>query len=166
MNIFHFKKEKMERLPSSLSSSSRKKRVHEKLYHSIVPVKGFTLLEVLIALAIFAIVGTVSLQIYLSSVRHVQITTEQKNSILLSTLKIEELKIEMEEGVKEDSGSFDEPFENYEWSLKLSDLSITDTEYDLIFIPYKLILDSGNIRFSTLTPFLQTEEKDVEILNE
>ncbi len=116
--------------------------------------RGFTLLEVLIAIAIFAVASIVSLQAYLSSLRHIQIITEEKNIILLSRLKIEELKAEKSREEREQSGKFNEPFEQYEWSLELSDSSVRDTEYGITFTPYRLTVGSGNLRFSTLTPFL------------
>ena len=121
---------------------------------------GFTLLEVLIALAIFAIAAIVSLQAYLSSIRHVQIMTEEKNYMLLSALKIEELKTETAEVMEEKDGTFPEPFEKYEWSLELSDFSITDTECEMTFIPYKLTLRQENREFSIITPFLKAVEKE------
>jgi prepilin-type N-terminal cleavage/methylation domain-containing protein len=126
---------------------------------------GFTLLEVLIALAIFSVVGMVSLQTYLTSIRHVQIVNEEKVYTLLSMSKIEELKIEMTDTVEEEDGVFPEPYEEYEWSLELSDLSIADTEYGITFIPYELTLRRGETRFSTITPFLKVEEEGtVEVM--
>lgn len=122
--------------------------------------RGLTLLEVLIALAIFAIAGIVSLQAYLSSVRHVQIMTEEKNYTLLSALKIEELKMETAEVMEETGGTFREPFEKYEWSLELSDFSIMDTECEMTFVPYKLKILRENREFSMITPFLKAEEKE------
>lgn len=121
---------------------------------------GFTLLEVLVALSIFAVAGMVSLQAYLSSVRHVQIMTEEKNYLLLSALKIEEFKMEIEEVEEESTGVFPEPFEGYEWSLELSDTTIIDTELGMTFIPYKLTVNQGNREFSTLAPFLKTIEEE------
>jgi len=107
----------------------------------------------------------VSLQTYLTSIRHVQIVNEEKVYTLLSMSKIEELKIEMTDTVEEEGGIFPEPYEEYEWSLELSDLSIADTEYGITFVPYELILRRGETRFSTITPFLKVEEEGtVEVM--
>ncbi len=121
---------------------------------------GFTLLEVLIALTIFAVAGTVSLQAYLSSVRHVQIMTEEKNYVLLSAAKIEELKTAPEQVAEKNSGAFAEPFEEYEWSLELSDFIVEDTASGMTFTPYKLTVRRENRTFSMTVPFLKTEEKE------
>lgn len=117
-------------------------------------------MEVLIALAIFAVAGLVSLQAYLSSIRHLHIITCEKNYILLSRMKIEEMKTAAADGVREDSGTFSEPFEQYEWELALSDAGITDTECAMTFIPYKLTVRQQDVELTTLTPFLKTLKEE------
>lgn len=118
--------------------------------------KGFTLLEVMIALAVFAVAGMVCLETYLMSLRHVHMINQEKKHLLLARWKIEEMRIGKED-IGEKDGIFPQPFENYEWEISLSDTIITDTEYDVTFIPYKLkiIWDEGE--YPVTTPFIKTE---------
>lgn len=114
----------------------------------------------MIAIAIFAIAGIASLESYLLTMRHMQIITEDKNLNLLSRAKIEELKNEkdaIDEGI---SGGFAAPFEKYAWAIELSDLIITDTEYGVTFIPYKLKITTAGGDYTSVTPFLKTEEEE------
>jgi prepilin-type N-terminal cleavage/methylation domain-containing protein len=125
---------------------------------------GFTLLELMIAIAIFAIAGIASLESYLLTMRHMQIITEDKNLNLLSRAKIEELKNEDDAVEEGRSGGFGAPFEKYTWTIELSDLIIADTEYGITFIPYKLRITAESGDYTMVTPFLKTEEE--ESLNE
>jgi len=130
------------------------------LTNTIRVKSGFTLLEVLIALAIFAVAGLVCLQAYLSSIRHVQIMTEEKNYLLLSIMKIEEFKMEPLQDAKESSGTFPQPFESYEWSIELSGDTITDTECEMSFTPYRLKVSQQNREFSTIAPLVKTLKQE------
>ena len=118
----------------------------------------------MIAIAIFAIAGITSLESYLLTMRHMQIITEDKNLNLLSRAKIEELKNEDDAVEEGRSGGFDAPFEKYTWTIELSDLIISDTEYGITFIPYKLRITTESGDYTMVTPFLKTEEE--ETLNE
>jgi prepilin-type N-terminal cleavage/methylation domain-containing protein len=119
--------------------------------------RGFTLLEAMIALAIFAVVGMACLETYLISARHTYMINQDKKHLLLARWKIEELRAEGAEDVGEKNGIFPQPFEDYEWEVYLSDISITDTEYDVTFIPYglKVFWDGGE--YTLMTPFVKTE---------
>ena len=114
----------------------------------------------MIALAIFAIAGIASLESYLLTMRHMQIITEDKNLNLLARAEIEELKNE-KDGVEAGmSGGFGAPFEKYTWTIELSDLIITDSEYGITFIPYILKITTAGGDYTAVTPFLKTEEKE------
>ena len=91
---------------------------------------GLTLLEVMIALSIFAIAGIAGLQSCLVSTRHIQIVNDEKNLVLLSRIKLEELKT-----------------------------GITDTEYGVTFTPYKLTVKTQGGEYSTLTGFLKLDRE-------
>ncbi len=110
----------------------------------------------MIALAIFAIAAMVCLDGFIMSVRHIRLLNENKTKGLLARWKIEELRIENEK-LEEGSGIFPQPFEEYEWEISLSDIIITDTEYDVSFVPYRLEIKSGKDDFEILIPFVKTE---------
>jgi len=118
--------------------------------------KGFTLLEVLIALAIFAIAGMVCLEGYLLSVKHVRLLNDNKNNAILARWKVEELRME-DKKIEADNGIFPQPFEGYSWEISLSDVSIADTEYDVIFVPYSLNISNGKSEYEEVVPFIKIE---------
>jgi len=117
---------------------------------------GLTLLEVMIALSIFAIAGIASLQTCLLSTRHIQLVNEEKNLVLLSKIKIEECKAGILNIETEKSGVFPAPFEGYEWEMALADITITDTYYGVTFTPYKLTIRTKSGEYSTLTCLLKS----------
>jgi len=119
--------------------------------------KGFTLLEAMIALAIFAVVGMACLETYLMSARHAYIINREQKHLLLARWKIEELRVEGTEDVGEKNGIFPQPFENYEWEVSLSDISIADTEYDVTFVPYNLKVSWEGGEYTLTTPFIKAE---------
>ncbi|MCM8760208.1 MAG: prepilin-type N-terminal cleavage/methylation domain-containing protein [Candidatus Omnitrophica bacterium] len=121
---------------------------------------GLTLLEVMIGLAIFAIAGIAALQSCLVSTRYIQIVNDEKNLVLLSRIKLEELKTGITDIEKEKNGRFPAPFQNYRWEIELADITITDTEYGVTFIPYKLTIETHGNEYSTLTSFLKLGEKE------
>ncbi|MCX8082808.1 MAG: type II secretion system GspH family protein [bacterium] len=121
---------------------------------------GLTLMEILIALAIFAVAGVISLQSCLISTRHIQIVNNEKNLVMLSNMKLEEYKIEKIDIEREKNGFFAEPFEDYYWEFELADITITDTEYGVSFTPYKLTVGTKGDVYSTLTSFLKSDRLD------
>ncbi|MCK9266793.1 prepilin-type N-terminal cleavage/methylation domain-containing protein [bacterium] len=116
---------------------------------------GFTLLEIMISVTIFGIVSIVCLNSYILSAKHISLLNENQNKNLLARWKIEELRIEAQE-IEDDKGIFPQPFENYEWEISLSDLVITDTEYEVEYIPYKLKILNGKNDFEVIMPFIKT----------
>jgi len=117
---------------------------------------GLTLLEVIIALSIFAIAGISCLQTCLLSTRHIQLVNEEKNLVLLSKIKIEEYKAGILNIETEKSGVFPAPFEEYEWEIELADITITDTDYGVTFTPYKLTVKTKSGEYSILTCLLKS----------
>ncbi|HPP30507.1 MAG TPA: prepilin-type N-terminal cleavage/methylation domain-containing protein [bacterium] len=120
---------------------------------------GLTLLEVMIALSIFAIAGIAGLQSCLVSTRHIQIVNDEKNLVLLSRIKLEELKTGITDIEREKNGIFSAPFEGYQWKIELADITITDTEYGVTFTPYKLTVKTQGGEYSTLTGFLKLDRE-------
>ncbi len=119
------------------------------------------MLELMIAIVVFAIAGTASLNSYLLSARHLQMVNDEKVLTLLSRRKIEELKgekVNIKDGV---SGSFDAPFEKYTWQIYCSDTTITDTEYEITFTPYGLKIKTDKGDYSVMAPFLKINEREM-----
>mgnify|MGYP001309535700 CR=1 FL=1 len=120
---------------------------------------GLTLLEVMIALSIFAIAGIAGLHACLISTRNIQIVNDEKNLVLLSRIKLEELKTGITDIEREKSGIFPSPFEGYQWEIELADITITDTDYGVTFTPYKLTVKTQSGEYSTLTGFLKLDRE-------
>jgi len=113
----------------------------------------------MIALSIFAIAGIAGLQSCLVSTRHIQIVNDEKNLVLLSRIKLEELKTGITDIEREKNGIFSAPFEGYQWKIELADITITDTEYGVTFTPYKLTVKTQGGEYSTLTGFLKLDRE-------
>lgn len=120
--------------------------------------RGFTFLEVMIAIAIFGIVGIVCIQTYLMVIKQVKSVSDMEKVIIVANSKIEELKTEEE--IEEKSGIFPEPFENYEWELKLSDKTIQDTEIGIVFTPFTLEIKWNGNSYSVISPFVKSEKEE------
>lgn len=121
---------------------------------------GFTLLEVMIALSIFAIVAVVSLRVCLLSTGHIQTVNERKNLILLADAKAEEYKAGILDIEAESSGMFQFPFENYEWEATLTDITIADTEYGITFTPYRITVRKDGSEYSIITGLFKISEEN------
>ena len=119
--------------------------------------RGFTFLEVMIAIAIFGIVGIVCIQTYLMVIKQVKSVSDMEKVIIVANSKIEELKTEEE--IEEKSGIFPEPFENYEWELKLSDKTIQETEIGIVFTPFTLEIKWNGNSYSVISPFVKSEKE-------
>ena len=130
--------------------------------NSICFKKGFTLLEAMIALSIFAIVGMVCLETYLVSIKNVQLMSLDKKHVLLARWKIEELRMDASDIEEGESGIFPQPFEDYEWEILLSDLSISETGYNVAFVPYSVRILRGNEEYVSLTPFVKILAGELE----
>ena len=120
--------------------------------------RGFTFLEVMMAIAIFGIVGIVCIQTYLMVIKQVKSVSDMEKLIIIANSKIEELKTEEE--IEEKSGIFPEPFENYEWELKLSDKTIPDTEIGIVFTPFILEIKWNGNSYSVISPFVKSEKEE------
>jgi len=118
--------------------------------------RGFTLLEIMIALTIFAIAAIVCLNGYLVSSSNIKSLSQRMNNSMLARWKVEELRTEDREA-EEGEGIFPQPFEEYEWRMFLSDEVITDTEYGVSFIPYKVSVSGQKSSFETIVPFIKSE---------
>ncbi|NLG11633.1 MAG: prepilin-type N-terminal cleavage/methylation domain-containing protein [Elusimicrobia bacterium] len=125
---------------------------------TIFSKRGLTLLEVMIALSIFAIAGTVALNTCFIASRHMQIINDEKNLILLAKVKTEECELGITDIERERNGSFPEPYQEYLWEIALTDIAITDTEYNITFSPYKLTVKSPHGEYSVLSGFVQSKE--------
>lgn len=80
--------------------------------------RGFTLIEILVALTMFAVVGGVLLQLFHNGLRSARLASEQTHAAMLAKSKLTELQAfgSLTEG--ELSGEFDD---GYRWRATLSE---------------------------------------------
>ena len=118
--------------------------------------KGFTLLECMIAIGIFAIISVVCLQMYIIEIKKVKIMNEKQIFLQLAQSKIEQLLIENEK-IEEQEGSFESPFTDYRWEIMLSDITFNDTEENIEITPFVLKVHYNNNTFSYYIPVAKVE---------
>jgi len=83
---------------------------------------GFTLLEVLIALAILSLAGIALVESHLGSVH---MWGRYRESVIVRGMlqeKMAEAEIESLSGDKQDGGEFDPPYEDYSWEIESTSL--------------------------------------------
>ncbi|MFC1867511.1 prepilin-type N-terminal cleavage/methylation domain-containing protein [Thermodesulfobacteriota bacterium] len=89
---------------------------------------GFTLLEVMVALSIIAVALTALLA---SQSQSLSLASEAKFSTtaaLLAQSKIAEIEAKKPEDLRSDSGDFGDDFPNYQWDLKVNEVSFSGAE--------------------------------------
>jgi len=79
--------------------------------------KGFTLLEIMVAVAILGIALTVILQQFSAGLKTVMISREYTNALIHAREKLEEFCLEKEVSEKEESGDFED---GYKWRVVIS----------------------------------------------
>lgn len=89
---------------------------------------GFTLLEVMVAMAIIAIALTAVLGLQSQSVSLASETKFNTTAPLLARMKMAELEMEKPEDLTSDSGDFGEDFPGYYWDLTVSDVTFPGAE--------------------------------------
>ncbi|MCF8051900.1 MAG: prepilin-type N-terminal cleavage/methylation domain-containing protein [Desulfobacterales bacterium] len=82
---------------------------------------GFTLLEILAAVAILAIVLTALFRLHLQTLSMGADSRFYSIAPLLAQGKIAEIETEGIDQVRSDSGSFDDPFDRYRWEAAVSE---------------------------------------------
>ena len=86
--------------------------------------KGFTLLEVMIAVAIIAIALTTLLGSQSQSVFFANSARFETMATLLAQSKMSEITIQTADSLSSDSGDFGEDYPGYAWEATVSDVSI------------------------------------------
>ena len=119
--------------------------------------KGFTLLECMIAIGIFAIISVVCLQMYIMEIKKVKIMNEKQIFLQLAQSKIEQLLIENKK-IEEGEGEFESPFTDYRWEITLSDTTFNDTEEDIEITPFILKVHYNDETFSYYIPVRKLEK--------
>ncbi len=90
--------------------------------------QGFTLLEILAAVAILAIVLTALFRLHLQTLSMGADSRFYAIAPLLAQGKIAEIEAEGVDQVRSDSGSFDEPFDRYRWEAAISEIESAEFE--------------------------------------
>ncbi len=88
------------------------------------PARGFTLLEILVALTMFAVVGGSLLQLFQGGLRTARISTEHTHAIFLARSKLTELQAygHLEPGTL--SGNFGD---GYRWQAELTPAPVDES---------------------------------------
>jgi len=118
--------------------------------------KGFTLLECMIAIGIFAIISIVCLQMYIMEIKKVKIMNEKQIFLQLAQSKIEQLLIENKK-IEEGEGEFESLFTDYRWEITLSDTTFNDTEENIEITPFILKVHYNDETFSYYIPVAKEE---------
>jgi len=90
--------------------------------------KGFTLLEVMIAVALIAIALTTLLVSQSQSVSFANSAKFETMAALLAQSKMSELALQGNEGLSGDSGDFGDDYPGYAWKATVSDFPIEGAE--------------------------------------
>ena len=96
----------------------------EPLMVKILDYRGFTLLEVMIAVAIMAIALTALLGSQSQSVSFASSARFEINSALLAQGKMSEMIMLDPEDLRSDSGDFGDDYPGYAWEATVSDVSM------------------------------------------
>jgi len=89
------------------------------------PRKGFTLFEVMVSVALFAVLGTVCLENHLLNLAAIRAVKEEERCLLAA--QSQSAAFELAEGDIPSSGFCAAPYEDCEYELSLSDLTLSET---------------------------------------
>lgn len=90
--------------------------------------KGFTLIEVMIAMSIIAIVAVSVLSLHSQSIMMTTETQFQATAPMLAQKRMSEIETAYEDNQGEDSGSFGETFVGYTWHSLVEDVESENLE--------------------------------------
>jgi general secretion pathway protein I len=115
------------------------------------PVSGFTLLEVLIAMAIMAIVLISVFRLHSQTLSMAAATRFYTQAPLLAQSKMAQLEAISSNAISGDSGDFGEKFPGYGWSVSTEDVSseaLDDAAADLKRIDVTVTLNEKEYSYS------------------
>ena len=93
--------------------------------HSLQPQRGFTLLEIMAALSILAIVLVSVYKLHAQTVAMNNEVRFYATAPMLAQLKMAEVESESPEDWGDDSGDFGDEFPNYRWNIVIDDVEST-----------------------------------------
>ena len=124
------------------------------------PVSGFTLLEVLIAMAIMAIVLISVFRLHSQTLSMAAATRFYTQAPLLAQSKMAQLEAMSSNAVSGDSGDFGEKFPGYGWSVSTEDVSseaLSDAAADLKRIDVTVTLNEKEYAYSVRSYRMMSE---------
>jgi len=119
--------------------------------------RGFTLFEVMVALAIFAIVAIACLNSYSTNLTVAARARDTQTAVILARARASEL-LAHPDSAEESEGTFDAPYEAYRWRLSFSDAVRDETE-GTTFLFGHLSVEGPSASFDLVIPLVK-EEKD------
>ena len=93
-----------------------------------ITIKGFTLLEVMIAVALIAVALVTLLGSQSQSVSYANSAKFETMAALLAQSKMSEILIQDADALSGDSGDFGDDYQGYAWEAKVSDVAIDDLD--------------------------------------
>jgi general secretion pathway protein I len=93
-----------------------------------ITTKGFTLLEVMIAVALIAVALVTLLGSQSQSVSYANSAKFETMAALLAQSKMSEILIQDAGALSGDSGDFGDDYQGYAWEAKVSDVAIDDLD--------------------------------------
>ena len=124
------------------------------------PVSGFTLLEVLIAMAIMAIVLISVFRLHSQTLSMAAATRFYTQAPLLAQSKMAQLEAISSNAISGDSGDFGEKFPGYGWSVSTEDVSseaLDDAAADLKRIDVTVTLNEKEYAYSVRSYRMMSE---------
>lgn len=97
----------------------KKLRMSNILRHVSYTTSGFTLLEILVAVSIIAIVSTAVYQMHFFSLSQGHQTALETRCLLLAQKKLAEIKTASEDVLDSASGDFGEDFPGFRWEMEV-----------------------------------------------
>lgn len=98
---------------------------HQTVAQGLQPQRGFTLLEIMAALSILAIVLVSVYKLHAQTVAMNNEVRFYATAPMLAQLKMAEVESESPEDIGDDSGDFGDEFPNYRWNIVIDDVEST-----------------------------------------
>ena len=143
----------VRRLPTARASGRACRHSRERLASAPRAQGGFSLLEVLVAFVILAVVGTVLSQLYSASLRNAGAAEEWSRAVLVAEGHLESAAATYP--LKEGSNAGTDDGGRYSWTTKVEPYVAPDTSQDLLNasaqLPISLLRVSVNVSFPGAT---------------
>ncbi len=119
---------------------------------------GFTLFEVMVALAIFSIIAIACLRSYSMNLTVAARARETQTLVMLAHARAAELLTDPD-AAEEGDGAWDPPYDAYRWSVRFSDAVRDETE-EATFRVGRLTVTGPSGSFDLFVPIVKEEQRE------